>query len=115
MIISRGFGIVVVGVSFMVAVALIYTSKALGADEEFFRKQIWPIAVGLLINGLILATLGCLMNGKKIKELVEFDSRFIDDIFDGEHSLFFISVEYWGILSLLLSIALFGRQLVDWA
>lgn len=114
MVIWRGFGIVVPVISLAIIAAIIYLFKALGANEELFIKQDWPVAVGMIINGLILVPLGCRMNGRKVKELVEFDSRFTDDIFDGEHSFFFVAVEYWGVLSFLLAVILFVKQLVAW-
>lgn len=111
MIIWRGFGIVVLGVSIVVAVTLIELSEFLEVDNKLLVEQDWPAGLGMLINGLILVSLGCYLNSKRIREVFRFET-FIEDVFDSDHSFFFVAVEYWGVLSLLLALGLFTKQLL---
>ncbi|MCA9247467.1 MAG: hypothetical protein KDA42_10140 [Planctomycetales bacterium] len=82
---------VIAGVSFLFMRIATY---AIFQNENYFAEHTWPIAVALFIAGAILGRAGVALNQRDVSNLIHFDTLY-DDLFDSDHSFFFIAVEYW--------------------
>lgn len=104
MIVWNGFGIVVIGIFAIVFFGTQFIINAIFNDPVYFSANSWPKLVALWLTATILWPLGRWMNGKKSSQTVTDPAtgqpiRVQAASGGGGHSLFFIPVEYWAIIS----------------
>ena len=89
-------------------VGMEYTVEAINADESFYQNNGWPKIVGAAIGGVVIWFLGNYLNRKtNDRELLDpkTGERMVLQT-GGGHSLFFIPMQFWGPIILVLGIVL---------
>ncbi len=105
MLIWKGLGILVFIITIVIAVAMqLIVDQFFGAGT--YKTLLWPIPVAVAISGIIVGWLGYKLNNKPGRILVDPETNETIE-FKKEHSLFWIPMQYWGIILLLISAALF--------
>lgn len=105
MIIWRGAGIVVVVVVLGVGVATQLATNAAFGNPTYYTDHGWPKLLTLWLAAAMLWPFGRWLNVTKAKEWIDPDTgeRVVHHS-GGEHSLFFIPVEYWAIICVIFGI-----------
>jgi len=98
MIIWRGWGIIAPLILILVMVILIPLSDFIGINEDI------AIGISLLISGLLIYLVGKQMNQGENRTLQDSQTRE-EVIFStkNQHTLFFIPIQYWGIILCVIS------------
>jgi len=109
MIIWSGWG-------FLVAIIVIINTLlgkvifgSITRDTTYFQDHSWPMAVMLIISGVMSWYLGKYINKPNGKVYIDAETGE-KVMFNKKHSLFFIKMEYWGpILGVIAIVTLFTR------
>lgn len=83
MIIWRGFGILVLVVTFGCSLAAQLLSDKLSGTPEYWETHAWPLATALASAGAIVWAVGMYLARRPVPS---------------PHDFFFIPMKYWGIL-----------------
>jgi glycerol uptake facilitator-like aquaporin len=73
-------------------------------DEKFYQNNPEPLAIALLVAGIINISFGNWINRRKARRLVDKETGE-EVILKDNHSFFWIPIEYWGIVLIAWSIA----------
>ncbi|MHB1425365.1 MAG: hypothetical protein ACYC3I_19515 [Gemmataceae bacterium] len=79
--------------------------NAVMQDDGYYQTHGWPKLLGLWIAAAVTWPLGRLMNRHEEKQLLDPETG--DTVIvrsGGGHSLFFIPVEYWAVIFLILGV-----------
>lgn len=103
MIIWQGLGFIV---AIVAVAALVLTEKSVEsvfADEKYYQTHGWPKLLALALSGFIVLFIGKFLNGRKGKVVIEKDTGR-EVVLKSQHSFFFINVEYWGYILMILGV-----------
>jgi len=111
MIIWRGWGILIAVIIFTCSLAANFISNAV-AGPTYYDQHKWPFALSLVVSAVI-----CWFWGLAYKNT---PSRVVIDKQTGQEiilqpprpALFFIPLQYWGPILLIIAIVLFVRDLI---
>lgn len=104
MIVWRGWGILVVIVAAL-AVALVRgVTVALFGAGTYDRQGAWLLPLSLTLAAPIVWPLGRFLNGRDARTLVD-PATGQRVTLRPDHSLFFIRMEYWAIILVLVAVA----------
>ncbi len=101
MIIWSGMGYLVLILGFGSLLMTEVVLESIFADETYYQAHGWPKLLGFVIAGILVWFLGNFLNtadSKKIRD-PETGKKMI---VRGDHTLFFIPMEYWGPIFLIL-------------
>ncbi|PEW71395.1 UNVERIFIED_ORG: hypothetical protein EDC93_103606 [Bacillus cereus] len=109
MIIWSGWG-------FLVAIIVIINTLlgkvifgSITGDATYFQDHSWPMAIMLIISGVMSWYLGKYINKPNGKVYIDAETGE-KVMFNKKHSLFFIKMEYWGpILGVIAIVTLITR------
>ncbi|MGE6619280.1 hypothetical protein [Bacillus mycoides] len=109
MIIWSGWG-------FLVAIIVIINTLlgkvifgSITGDATYFQNHSWPMAIMLIISGVMSWYLGKYINKPNGKVYIDAETGE-KVMFTKKHSLFFIKMEYWGpILGVIAIVTLITR------
>ncbi|HFB66448.1 MAG TPA: hypothetical protein ENJ60_13000 [Aeromonadales bacterium] len=105
MLVWKGMGILVFIITIVIAIIM-----QLVVDQLFgvgtYKTATWPIPVAIAISGIIVGWLGYILNNKPGRILVDPETNESIE-FKKEHSLFWIPMQFWGIILLVASVVLF--------
>lgn len=87
-------GILFLGLGFLSMDSLI---NKVFADPNYYSNNWWPDLLVFIIAGLLSFFLGRYLNNRKGRVLVDKETGQ-EVIIRPNHSLFFIKLEYWGII-----------------
>jgi hypothetical protein len=99
-----GFLVAIVGIGCLVLTEL--GVEAAMNDDKFYQNNGWPKLVAFLVAAVIAWPLGRALNrGQSERELIDPNTgeRVVMKS-GGGHSLFFIPVEYWALVFMVLGI-----------
>lgn len=103
MIIWSGFGFVVVIVAIACMGLTGFAVNAIMGDNHFDQTHGWPKLLGMVLAAAIIWPLGRAMNRGTERQLVDPDTgKPVMIRSGGGHSLFFIPVQYWSFIFLIL-------------
>jgi hypothetical protein len=79
-------------------------------DDQYYQAHGWPKLAAFVVAAGVVWLLGVYLNKKQAKRLVD-PATGQDVVLKPNHSLFFIRMEYWAAILLLLGIlfAIFGQ------
>lgn len=100
LVIWRGYGWLV---PILVFTGLILSQLSVNAlfGDEFYKSHDWPKYVGVGLGSFFVALLGYYLN--YMKRPIEFDEETGQTLRRGpSHTLFFIPIEYWAVISIAL-------------
>lgn len=113
MIIYSGFGFLVLIITIGSAVIGHLVTSSLAGSNAYGRTHHWPFALSLLIAAAICWFLGRYLHGKHpLPGTAPLAYR--SSSHRRTHSLFFIPMEYWGLMIALLAVYAFGMDLFHW-
>lgn len=103
MIIWQGVGFVVAVMAFVMLLLTEISVESLFADEKYYQTHGWPKLIALASAGFIVLLIGKYLNRRGGKVLIEKDTGR-EVLMKSRHSLFFINVEYWGYILMVLGL-----------
>jgi hypothetical protein len=106
MIIWKGAGFIVAVVAFLMLLLTELSVEALFKDDSYYQTHGWPKLLAFVIAGCIVLVIGKYLNKKDDKVLIEKETGK-EIVLKSEHSLFFIRVEYWGYILVVLGVIFF--------
>jgi hypothetical protein len=105
MIIWSGLGFLVAIIAFAcLFMSELFVENAFH-DDQYYQTHGWPKLVAMLVAAGLVWLLGNYLNKKQGKRLVD-PATGKDVVLKPNHSLFFIRMEYWAAILLVLGIAL---------
>jgi hypothetical protein len=110
MVIWSGLGFLVAVITFGCLLLTEFVAESAFHDGSYYQTHGWPKLVGFLAAALIVWPLGRYLNPKRGRVLIDPESgRQV--VFKSGHTLFFVPMEYWGpVLVVLGIIFLFVRE-----
>jgi hypothetical protein len=103
MIIWSGLGFLVAVITFVCLLLTEFATESAFRDDGYYQAHGWPKLVGFIAAALIVWPLGRYLNSKKGRVLVDPDTGK-QVVFKQGHMLFFIPLEYWGPILVVLGI-----------
>ncbi len=104
MFIWRGFGLAVVGITFVSVLLTEIGIERVFADDEYYQSHGWPKLLGLVIAALLVWLLS--------KQLGKQPARTVIDKQTGQeltltpkHDLFFVPLQYWPAILVIAGFA----------
>jgi hypothetical protein len=110
MIIWSGLGILVAVIAFACLIVSELLVENAFHDNDYYQTHGWPKLAAMLLAAGLVWLLGSYLNKKQARRLVD-PSTGEDVVLKPNHSLFFIRMEYWAAILVVLGIALtiFGQ------
>ena len=111
-IIWRGLGALVIGLGIIVCLFVNIVTSAVFHEDNYFQAHLWPKLAALGLLGASCWFLGRYLNGKPAQ-------TFIDETTGQEikvkprHELMFIKMEYWGVVYVVIGLALLAVRLTS--
>ncbi len=106
MIIWKGWGFLVVVIVFSTSLVAEFISESITNDENYYQENSFPLSLALLTAGIINDLLGKWLNTRKTKVFIEKDTGK-EIVIKNTHSLFFITMEYWGVILAVSSVLVY--------
>ena len=106
MIIWKGWGFIVFINTFLLSLAGEIISESITKDDNFYQSNSIPITIVFMLSGVINGFLGKWLNSRNAKTHIDKETNQEITI-KNKHSLFFIPMEYWGVILIFCSILLF--------
>jgi hypothetical protein len=103
MIIWSGLGCLVAVIAFLMLLLTEYVTETVFRDDSYYQNHGWPKLLALALAGAVVWFLGTYLNQKQGRVLIDKESgrEFLSK---PDHSLFFIRMEYWGPILLVIGI-----------
>ena len=105
MIIWSGLGFLVAVVGFGCVLGAEFLTEAAFNDDQYFQSHGWPMLVAFLVAGAIVWFLGRYLNDKGTRRLIDPETNQ-EVTLKSNHSFFFIPMQYWGAIFVVLGIVL---------
>lgn len=105
MIIWSGLGFLVPAITFGCCLAVAWLGEVAFHDENFYESHGWPKLVAFVIAAAIVAVVVQLIKRRQGRVMID-PRRGAEVIVDREHTFFFIPVEYWPPILLVLGFVL---------
>ena len=99
----RGLGILVVVAAFASLVVTESVTEFMLGDDTYYQAHGWPRLVALFVAGAASWRLGTYLNKRPGRVLLDKGTGH-EVLLKPDHSLFFIRMEYWGPILVLLGI-----------
>ena len=103
MIIWKGLGFLVAVITFLVSLGAQLITETMTNDENYYQENSIPLAISILLSGIINGFLGKWINNTKPKILIDKETGE-EVILKNNHSFFFIPMEYWSIILVIGSV-----------
>lgn len=100
-IIWSGLGFLVPLIAFGCCLAVQLLSEAAFHDENYYQSHGWPKLVALVVAAAIVAIVGRLLKRRQGRVLIDPQTG-AEVVVGREHTFFFIPVEYWAPIILVL-------------
>ncbi len=112
MLIWRGWGILVVLIGFGLLVATQALVDAVAGRGAYTRESALWAPIAIVAAGAIVLVIGRALNGRPPRELVDKQTGE-QVVLRPDNSLFFIKMEYWGVLMLVGGVLAFVVGLIQ--
>jgi hypothetical protein len=99
-VIWKGKGWLVALITFICSLLAEIITQVITKDGAFYQTNPYPISIAVFISGLLTFYLA-----NKLKSTVYKESK---NNFHSSHSLFFIPINYWGWILIVISILVFA-------
>jgi hypothetical protein len=103
MIIFTGLGFLAVLLPIFIYTGTQYVVNAIMGNNMYFTENAWPKFVGVLIGGIVVWFLGKHLNKNKAQVLIDKETGK-EVVLKKTHTLFFIPMEYWGPIVILIGL-----------
>jgi hypothetical protein len=78
--------------------------RSIIGNENYYQQAIWPLALALVISGVISWFLGKRLNKPRGRTLIDKETGEEVILKNTRHRLFFIPMEYWGPILLVIAL-----------
>lgn len=106
MIIWNGLGFLVAVITFLLLLCAEYVTESLFRDESYYQAHGWPKLLAFFLAGAVVWPLGAYLNRRRGKVMIEKETGK-EVLIKPKHSFFFIRMEYWGPILLVLGVVFF--------
>ena len=107
MIIWTGRGYLVAVIVFLLSLGTEWGVESALGDDTYYQRHAWPLALALFTSGVISWLLGNQFNSEKGRVVIDKETGQ-EMVIDGpDHTLFFIKMQYWGPILMLIAASLF--------
>ncbi len=98
-----GHGYLVAVFAFGSCLAMELTTRAVFQDDSYYQDHAWPMPVALFVSGLICLVVGRLLSRHRPRTMVDLETgeKVIEP--RNRHTFFFIPIQYWGPLLIVLA------------
>jgi hypothetical protein len=104
-----GFLVLVIAVAWFVLIQVV--TDAAFNDPKYFTNNAWPKIVAALLAGVTIYFVGLWLNRRPGRRYIDVETR--EEVeFGPRHTMFFIRMEYWGPLVVILTLVAVGIQQV---
>ena len=110
MIIWSGWGILVPVIVIGTSLIMEIVTEAAFNDDSYYQSQSWPLALTLVVSGILVWFIGKSLNSKS--ERVVIDKQTGEELVlnASNHRLFFVKMEYWSPVLLAAAILVLVLQ-----
>ena len=105
MIIWSGLGFLVVVIVFVSSLLAEVLTETITGNDNLYQQNPIPLIVSLLFSSILIYFLGKWLNTRKAKTYIDKETGE-EILLKNNHGLFFIQMEYWGIIIFLIAIVL---------
>jgi hypothetical protein len=102
MVIWSGFGFLVAAITFLLLLIAEYVTESLFRDESYYQAHGWPKLLAFFLASAVIWPLGLYLNRKPGKVMIEKETG--KEVLRPKHTFFFIRMEYWGPILVVLGI-----------
>ena len=106
MIIWKGWGILVVIITAAFVFGVDFITGAAFGNSNYYAIHNWPEGVAFLLSGIAVYFVGLYFNNKPGRVMID-KATGREIVLRRVHSMFFIPMEYWGIILAVGGIVLF--------
>jgi hypothetical protein len=107
MIIWTGRGFLVAVLVFLLSLGAEWGVESAFGDDSYYQLHAWPLALALFTSGVISWLLGNHFNNQKGRVVIDKETGQEMVIGGPNHTLFFIKMQYWGPILMLIAASLF--------
>jgi FtsH-binding integral membrane protein len=104
MIIWSGWGVLVAIIVFVSSLIMEILVESIQGSSSFYQQQNWPMTLALVISGVICWFLGKQLNKPSDRVLLDKETGEEVKLSGARHKLFFIKMEYWGLILIIIGI-----------
>lgn len=109
MVVWKGWGLLIVGFLFMFVLPIeLLVEHYFGAGQ--YKALAWPIPLVFLLSAIPTTFVGMKLNNKPARVLIDPETNEKVEL-KREHSLFWIPMQYWGIILVILSTLIYLRNI----
>ncbi|MDC9725529.1 MAG: hypothetical protein PSN44_06400 [Gammaproteobacteria bacterium] len=78
--------------------------------EGQYKALSWPIPLAILLGAIPTTLVGMMLNNKPARVLIDPETNEKVEL-KREHSLFWIPMQYWGVILVVLSVLIYLRNI----
>jgi hypothetical protein len=91
MVIWSGHGYLVAVIVFLSSLATEFITERANHDDDFYQSSTWALPLALVVAGIVTAVVARLLPNEPY----------------AKHSLFFVKIQWWPLILLVLALAVF--------
>lgn len=107
MIIWTGRGFLVAVIVFLLSLGAEFGVESASGNDNYYQIHAWPLALALFTSGVISWLLGNRFNSEKGRVVIDKETGQEIVIGGPDHTLFFIKMQYWGPILMLIAVSVF--------
>ena len=111
MIIWSGHGYLVAVFVFGASLLMELATESAFNDDNFYQREAWPLALALVIAGVLSFMIGRNLNSAGERRLVDPETNEEVVVATGNHSLFFLRMHWWGPILFVIAVIVFIQRM----
>lgn len=109
MVVWKGWGLSIVGFIFIFVLLIeLLVEHYIGVGQ--YKTLAWPIPLAILLGAILTTVVGIMLNKKPARVLIDTETGEKVEL-KPEHSLFWIPMQYWGIILVALSALIYLKNI----
>jgi len=106
MLIFRGYGLLVLVFVFGCSLTANLIANKVSGSEAYWEEHMWPVGLAQLCAGGLCWVVGTALHRRRARRLMDPETGE-EVVLAPSHDLFFIKMEYWGIILSVAGVAIF--------
>ena len=112
MIIWSGHGYLVAVFVFGASLLMELATESAFNDDNFYQREAWPLALALVIAGVLSFLVGLALNSSGERRLVDPTTNEEVVVQAEQHTLFFMKMHWWGPILFVIAVIVFIQRMV---